>query len=168
LCYCLSDCPSISSLGSELSVICQSAFSGCSSLASICIPSTATIVSNHGFPFCGSLGCVIFVSVRPLKEFYDFAFVNCSVGFHIDFDSVIRHIPGCRLFYGRNSVSELRFGSGSKLQRPSFGQSRNQITSGNRSIEQVGIEMTQSKPFREGMRYFSAQGRRMSEMRGRG
>jgi hypothetical protein len=63
---------------SKLSRIEKSAFEGCSSLSSICIPSSVEILCEKCFCYCASLSNLTFESESKLSRIGESAFRHCS------------------------------------------------------------------------------------------
>ena len=68
----------------------EETFSGCSSLASINIPSSVTSIKSCAFQDCSSLSCINFPSA--LKSIESWAFRNCSSLTSLYIPSTLTHI----------------------------------------------------------------------------
>jgi hypothetical protein len=107
-CFC--HCPTVSSVifesGSRLSRIKSFTFYNCSSLSSICIPSTIEMISSSAFSDCKSLATVTFESSSQLSRLGYRAFAFCTSLSSISIPSSVTTIlPGCFILCLLRSVT---------------------------------------------------------------
>jgi hypothetical protein len=113
-------CPTIRSVkfdpGCSLRSIEERAFQNCSSLSSICIPSSVQVLSAHCFYECRSLSTVIFEAGSRLRRVCSAAFARCSALSSICIPSSVEILDG-ESFAGCDSLLTVQFESGSRLMR---------------------------------------------------
>jgi hypothetical protein len=100
---------------SELDRICESAFEKCSSLKSICIPSTVTVIGRQCFINCKALVSITFESGSRLEEIPEKAFFGCERLRSICIPESVRSLSASG-FRGCSALSDVQFEPGSKLQ----------------------------------------------------
>lgn len=92
--------------GSQLSVIGEKAFSGCSSLKKFTISSSVTSIRNNAFENCSNLTEVVFDGGKSALEFGTNVFNNCSRLTTVKIPKNVSKIPG--IFGGCSALSEVK------------------------------------------------------------
>jgi hypothetical protein len=117
--FCFGRCHSISSVtfesGSELLHICESAFEDCTSLTSICIPSSVTLLGKSCFSGCSALAELRFEPESKLQSIDEMALSGCVSLEEICVPASIQRVSHGWL--GSSSLRRLVFESGESLRQ---------------------------------------------------
>jgi hypothetical protein len=102
------------SLPSQLTRIESGAFACCSALKSICIPSSVEVLSDFSFSYCICLSALTFESDSKLTQIGKQAFSDCSALKSICIPQSIRALK--KDWFNESSLSRVIFESGASLQ----------------------------------------------------
>ncbi len=92
--------------GSQISVIGERAFSGCTALGEFTISSSVTEIRDNAFENCTSLETVTFEGGKKALEFGRNVFYNCTMLSTVEIPSNVSKIPG--IFSGCTSLTEVK------------------------------------------------------------
>ena len=93
-------------VGSQISVIGERAFSGCTALGGFTISASVTEIRNNAFENCTSLQSVTFEGGKKALEFGSNVFYNCTKLSTVEIPSNVSKIPG--IFSGCASLTEVK------------------------------------------------------------
>jgi hypothetical protein len=99
-----------------LSTLGEGAFSNCSSLQSICIPSSIETIASLCFWNCDNLSVLTFESCSKISNLGEAAFANCSSLQSICIPSSIEMISN-RCFADCENLSDVSFEDGCRISR---------------------------------------------------